>query len=358
MKVVPEQTAKSAVKSAIDRAIVFLLLSRDTQGWWKDFFLPAGASDAWVTGYVGTVLAHSQNSHAWKAAEKAWTLLAQQCHDREGWGYHAGVPADADSTLWGLQLAQALGREGEESSHRGHRFLRRHLKPDGGVTTYEQEATIRNYIGLPPGLVPFTAWCHSHTCVTAAAASLGEWREIVAPYLLSQQQADGSWHSYWWFEDEYCTALALTAVESQESIERAVKWGCHRLLYWLEASQPSEFAIAWCLQILSRDSTPSTQQLVERGVKFLLQRQHSNGSWQPSARLRVPRPDNFNPKSVKDWQLWTGKFSGSVTLKNVLANTFNIYSLDRQSIFTTATVLYALQSVTANAQLRQQEVGM
>lgn len=344
-------TTKSPVERAIDRGLVFLLLSRDEQGWWKDFSLPAGASDAWVTGYVGTVLAHLGNPYGKKAAENAWTLLAKQRPD-EGWGYHADVPTDADSTLWGLQLAQALGQESEEV-WKGRQFLKRHLKPDGGLTTYEQEPAIRNYVQMPPGLVSFDGWFHSHPCVTAAAASLREWQETVTPYLLSQQQADGSWPSYWWFEDEYCTALALSVVRDPERLERAVNWGNLRLRYWLEADQPSEFAIAWCLQILSHNNTPTTQEMIKRGVEFLLDRQQSNGSWSPSAKLRVPRPDCLNPKSIDNWQLWAGKISDSQDPKNVLENTFNIYSLDNKGIFTTATVLRALQSVTTTTWLRE-----
>lgn len=341
-------TREQTVKQGMERAIAFLLFSQDGRGCWTDFFLPAGASDIWVTGYVGAVLAGQDNPHARKAAERAWTMLSQSSPDREGWGYHEGVPSDADSTLWVLQLARTLGREGEAAARRGFGFLRRHVQPDGGLTTYEQEAPIRNYIHIAPGLISFNGWCHSHLCVTAAAASLGEWRERLTPHLLSRQQPDGSWPSYWWFEDEYCTALALEAVGEPERWQRAVNWGRDRLLYQLQSPQPSEFAIAWCLQILSRDDAPATRAAIGRGVQFLLERQRSDGSWPPSAQLRVPRPDCLNPRSVRDWKLWTGKFTGSVTLKTVLESTFNIYSLDHKGIFTTATVVRALQSVTAH----------
>ena len=42
-----------AVRAALD----FLLKSQDGQGAWKDFLLPAGNSNVWVTAYVGDVLA-------------------------------------------------------------------------------------------------------------------------------------------------------------------------------------------------------------------------------------------------------------------------------------------------------------
>ncbi|HEY9668367.1 MAG TPA: hypothetical protein V6C91_16280, partial [Coleofasciculaceae cyanobacterium] len=64
-------------------------------------------------------------------------------------------------------------------------------------------------------------------------------------------------------------------------------------------------------------------------------------------------PDCLNPKSIEDWQLWRGIFTGSKNPENVLENTFNIYSLDNKGIFTTATVLRALQSVTTNAKFRE-----
>lgn len=337
-------TNKSPVERAMDRGLVFLLLSRDEQGWWKDFFLPAGTSDAWVTGYVGTVLANLGNPHSKNAAENAWRLLAKQ-RPEAGWGYHKQVPTDADSTVWGLQLAQALGRQKEVAAQEGNRFLRRHRNPDGGVTTYTAEPAIRDYVQMPVGVVSFDGWFQSHPCVTAAAACLSEWQEIVTPYLESQQQADGSWQSYWWFEDEYCTALALSVVQAPERVEQAVNWGRDRLLYRLESDQPSAFAIAWCLQILSRDNNRESLEAIRRGVEFLLAHQQPNGSWLPSARLRVPRPDCLNPKLVADWQIWTGQVSGSSQPQNVLENTFNIYSLDNKGIFTTATVLGALQRV-------------
>lgn len=341
MSLVNEKT----IDSAIDSAINFLIEARDQKGWWKDFFLPAGASDAWVTGFVGTVMAQLSNNHAKQVAEHAWQLLENQCPHQEGWGYTAQVPADADSTLWVLQLAKILGKEGSERAKRGHIFLKRHLDSGGGVMTYEEEEPIRNYIGLPQGLVEFTAWCHPHTCVTAAAASLSELREIVVPYLLAKQQVNGSWSSYWWFADEYSTALALTVVEDPERRARAVYWAQKRLVNLLNSDQAEEFAIAWCVKLLSTYNNTSTLETCWQGVDFLLQHQCHDGSWQPSAKLRVPRPDNFNPQSVDRWKPWSGVFSGLPTLDNILSETLNIYSLDCQGIFTTATALLALHSI-------------
>jgi hypothetical protein len=45
------------IEYAINKALDFLLTTRSPDGFWRDFWTPAGMSDAWVTGYVGAVLA-------------------------------------------------------------------------------------------------------------------------------------------------------------------------------------------------------------------------------------------------------------------------------------------------------------
>jgi hypothetical protein len=345
---------RKPIDHALDKAIAFLLQARVKEGWWQDFFTPAGVSDAWVTGFVGTALAGNPDPRARAASRAAWQLLVDRETQTGGWGYHAQVPADADTTLWSLQLAEALGLGDTDRAQRAYTFLVRHIHSNGGVSTYEQESPIRNYMGLPDGIVSFEGWCSPHTCVTAAAAGLPEFRVQILSDLRRRQQADGRWVSYWWFEDEYCTALAATAlslygreVSDRQQVEKAVSWAVERLQQLQSGQQMGEFAIAWCLQLLTlAPDFTVVRELCRQSGQYLLDRQRADGSWQPSARLRVPRPDCLDPASVEHWQLWTGKFAAPLTLAQVLENTFNIYALDRARIFTTATVLQALQRVS------------
>lgn len=344
------EIGKQQLHHANIKAIIFLLEARDKEGWWKDFLTPAGVSDAWVTGYVGAILAAITDDSTRTATRNAWQLLLKRNSNSEGWGYSAKVPADADTTLWCLQLATALGEEDSPRLSAGYAFLDRHLKDDGGVTTYFEETPIRKYIGLPKGVISFEGWCSTHICVTAAAACLPKFGEQFLPLLRQEQQADGRWCSYWWFGDEYCTALVATAlakhsqsVDDRQRIEQAVSWGVKRLRELLRSEQPAEFAIAWCFQLLSlTKNLTSVRDICLEGVQYLTNRQRADGSWDTSAKLRVPRPDVFAPESVTNWKQWTGKFSGLPTLENILENTFNLYSLDQNRIFTTATVLQAL----------------
>lgn len=348
------EIGKQYLHHTVGKAVTFLLQARDKGGWWKDFFTPAGVSDAWVTGFVGSSLVRIPDASATEAAHAAWQLLEQRESDEGGWGYHAKVPGDADTTLWSLQLAEALGQGDSARCQQAYAFLARHLKSNGGVSTYEQESPIRNYIGLPKGIISFQGWCGAHTCVTAAAASLPKLSEQILPYLRQRQEADGRWCSYWWFEDEYCTALAATALalhgredSDRQRVEKAVSWAVERLQELQSAKQLGEFAIAWCLQLLTlAKDVASVRETCLEGVQHLIESQRADGSWQPSARLRVPRPDTVNPESIENWKLWTGKFAAPLTLEKVLENTFNLYSLDQNGIFTTATALQALHRVS------------
>jgi hypothetical protein len=59
------------ITDTMNKAIDFLLTMRSPDGFWRDFWTPAGMSDAWVTGYVGAVLAASTLDKGTTAALEA-----------------------------------------------------------------------------------------------------------------------------------------------------------------------------------------------------------------------------------------------------------------------------------------------
>src|SRR4051794_37877312 len=109
MTMPPEDAA--SLDAAIAKAGNFLLGAQDANGGWRDFLLPAGFSDSWVTAYVAEALAGSgtRDARFLQAARRGWTFLHTTEIAGGGWSYNPKVPGDADSTLWGLRLATALG---------------------------------------------------------------------------------------------------------------------------------------------------------------------------------------------------------------------------------------------------------
>jgi hypothetical protein len=344
--------------------LAFLLDAQEPDGAWKDFLLPAGNSNVWVTAFVGSVLAALDITEARKAALDGWRFLEEVKTGDGGWSYNPSVPGDADSTLWGLYLAETLGVESSDSFRRASVFLQRHFRDDGGVATYESSTPVRRYIGLPP-FVSFDGWTQSHVCVTAACANIGTHRQHLEKYLLQKQSDEGKWIAYWWFDDEYSTAEAVAALVGKghtaeqcsakvaERVERAVAWALRRseILMTFEGAAPPAFALAHALRILARAKQSSeVRDALCKGTARLIEWQKPDGSWHPSARLRVPRPDAMSPDAGAEWTMWAGMPPAAPSLENVMKHTFSIYSPDHYGVYTTATVLRALHenSLLAN----------
>jgi hypothetical protein len=331
------------LSSACAAATGFLVQAQAANGSWKDFLLPAGSSDIWVTAYAGCALARVPDDGARAASRAAWKFLEGATGNAGGWSYNAAVPGDADSTLWSLRLAEALGEAESECARRAAGFLCTHVRDDGGLATYSSAEPICAYIGLPP-VVPFAGWLQSHACVSAAGANLQSQGPALRQYLLQRQRTDGSWPAYWWFDDEYATAEAVAALaghgEGADAVARATDWALAR-----EASVAAggAFALALWLRILALSDHSSTRDAaLARGIRSLAERQRPDGSWPPSARLRVPRPDAMLPGPNLDWRPWKGLPPGQPSLAAILQHTFTIYSLDQNAVFTTATVLSVL----------------
>jgi hypothetical protein len=291
-----------------------------------------------VTAYVGAVLAAMDEARATEAATAAWTLLERRGRPAGTWGYNPLPPGDADSTGWGLLLAAGVGAGGSERALEARQALACHLRSDAGIATYAEERPIRRFIGAPDER-SFQGWCGAQPCVSAAVAALPEFFPQVRPYLRRTQRADGSWRSYWWCDDEYATALAAEALvrggwpEDRPLVARAVQWMRRRLDPAGRVPTPrcpdgSPFATAWCLRMLMLSGEAGVAAARLRATRWLVHQQQPDGSWAPSALLRVPLPEDEHPERYTGW-LDGGKIEGSIVV-------------DQRAVFTTATVLGAL----------------
>jgi hypothetical protein len=349
--------SSSAVSTATRSALNFLLDAQDSEGAWRDFLLPSGHSNVWVTAFVGGVVASFPETSAQKAALAGWRFLERAVTPDGGWSYNPTVPGDADSTLWGLRLAEALGLEDSECLRRANSFLELHTRDDGGIATYASATPVRSYIHLPAE-VSFEGWTsQSHVCVTASCANLRSYQERFQNYLLQQQTEEGKWPAYWWFDEEFSTAEAVAALVGKgrtvaecdaviaARVERAAGWALRRceVLSGAGGSGRHTFALAHILRILARaEQSPEVRGQLLRVVAQLIEWQKPDGSWPVSARLRVPRPETIVPDAKEDWKMWAGMPAVMPSVENILKHTFSIYSPDHFGVYTTATTLRAL----------------
>ena len=336
------------LERAIAKAEDFLLAAQDANGTWRDFLLPAGLSDLWVTAYVAEALVDAEAAdRAIAAARRAWAFLLANETPLGGWSYNAKVPGDADSTLWGLRLAETLEETDSAPARRAAAFLDRHLRGDGGLSTYAEAGPIRAYVGLPPA-VPFDGWTGAHVCVSAAGANLPRYAERILPYLLARQEEDGGWRGYFWFDREYATAEAVAALvraeKGEAAIARAADWleGRVTALAAAEGKVRPAFAFACAARglALAAPHGEAREALVRAG-SALAAWQRETGSWGPSARLRVPPPFAVEPPEDAHWKRWEGFAPGA----DVVEATFTNFSPDHRGLFGAATALRALRAI-------------
>ncbi|NLS27996.1 hypothetical protein S2M10_29990 [Sphingomonas sp. S2M10] len=338
-----EAATRIDIEPVAARARDFLLAGQDARGAWRDFFLPAGESDGWVTAYVALALAKAGDPEGWAAALRGWSHLEAAVKPEGGWGYNAATPVDADSTLWALRLAEALGVTASDAARRGLAVLETHRRRDGGLATYASPAGPRGYVGLPAS-VDFSAWALPHACVSAAAAALSGMRDDpLATWLGAMQAEDGHWPSYWWFDPGYATAEAVEALPPGAARDRAARFAEARLQVLAMMAPPPAFALSHVVRVLA----VARSSMLETAVALLAATQAENGSWPASARLRVPAPDCVTPSDAAAWTPWHGLRALPMTLEAVLAATFQITSLDHRRAFTTATALRALTAASA-----------
>jgi squalene-hopene/tetraprenyl-beta-curcumene cyclase len=326
-------------ENAIARGIDFLLRNRLQSGLWLDFpsfgegdpWLAFGTSDEWVSVYVAGALGAFGREDARSAAAWVWRLLNHR-RKGEGWGYSCVSPADADSTVWGLRLAQALDVSDTAPVQSARDFLRRHQHDNGGLATYLPDAAIRYFAELATPEI--NAWCEPHVCVTAAAAHIPELQADCLRFLRASQAGDGRWDSYWWTDSEYSTGLATAALaQSRADADRvrvasAIKWAMARVgvdggVHSAGCKTDAPFSTAWNLRtLLAAPEDPQARALALKSLQWLVREQRADGSWSGSAWMKTP-PVNSSSK-----------------VGTILAQ-------DRNGNFTTASVLSSLRIARA-----------
>jgi hypothetical protein len=324
----------TGVPGCLEAGTSFLLASRTSAGWWRDFAgsgdwnYAARWSDAWVTAFAGVALAGIPDRRARAAAERAWRLLVERQAADGGWSYNRAAPTDADSTAWVLRLAAALGHSASRAPATARLALERHILPGAGLTTYTEDACPGP--GVPALASPDGSgdgWCRTvHACVTAAAATVALNGEPLRESLRRTQAADGSWAPYWWEDREYATALAAEALAAtgrrgdRDRVDRAVAWVLR------QPADSSAFASAWQVRVLRlADTGIDARERLDRSVGWLVESQDGDGGWPASARLRWPRQDVTDADAIDVGGLATR---------------------DDSRIFTTGTVLTALAGAT------------
>ena len=327
-----------AAGQPVNAGLRFLLDRQAPSGAFRDFRTLAGEAESWTTAYVAVQLASLDTSGS---VDRARALLRSTQGPDGGWSYGPGVPTDADSTAFG-----ALAVGDPERMEAAAECLARHQRHDGGVATYADDGPIRAFTRVPASF-SFDGWCSPHVSVTAAAGRVFEklgaafraHAEAAWSYLVRTQCRDGAWRSYWWTSPQYPTfqavALARALGVGTGAVERAAQWLVetqHADGSWRAPDGPAADAFCTALGISTLAVAGVAADSLQRGADHLCRLQHEDGGFPAEPILRIPRPDETEPSTVRSWR--KGELGTGVLIA------------DQHRLFTSATCLAAQRRAT------------
>lgn len=268
------------VRRAIDAGESFLADRQSADGFWRDFALEPGPSEAWTTAYIGWVLTEAPTRSRVRyrrqilAAAEALHSVRQQ----RGWGYNRAVAADADSTAWACRFLAVI------DDYRGLAavpVLLSYLTGDGQAATYAGWETEAG------------EWAAAHADVTPvlglALQAAGADSAVVARLrraVLAARRADGLWASYWWGTDAYSITQNGEFLAATGGVPGDLP---SRFAHWTQAGERegSTMHLAQCLTAAALLEAPAGQ-LRHGFCVRLLEQQGPDGGWPASCLLRVP----------------------------------------------------------------------
>jgi hypothetical protein len=268
---------KRKIFSSIFKAQTFLLNRQDQDGFWRDYFLPPGSSEAWTSACVGWSLASAYNRLNFTSALKRAVKAVNSIRGPKGWGYNRKTATDADSTAWTLRfIAKMDNHFGAEAAA----ILKQYLTTGGAARTFLD--TNR-----------FGSWALEHADVTpvvgmALIAVEAESSIIkrVRQACLDTWKVNGLWPSFWWSTDSYSLARNLEFLSESGGIPNYVsKSTLERLISLEKPCSPFEASNnLMSAIILDKKLTDFSA----HQVLVLLEWQLNDGSWPSSRVLRVP----------------------------------------------------------------------
>lgn len=268
----------SELSDGIARAVQGLCCARGQTGFWFDF-TANGCSDEWVSAFVAGPLARAGGDAAGVADDIADWLLRRR-RPGAGWGFDAGRPADADSTVWVLRLLDRLGRPLPTGVLD---WLAGHVVQGRGLRTYRPAGTVG---GAP---LPYGGgdWALPHVCVTAAGAGHPALTADCLPPLLAAIGDDAVCAGYWWDGTAYPTAMAAEALATAGGDDGVLHRMADAAMGRLANSGivTSPFHLALTLRVAFAGGRMPVAALCR-----LLALQGQDGLWAGGADLRIPPP--------------------------------------------------------------------
>jgi hypothetical protein len=273
--------------TAICKAQEFLLNSQDYDGFWRDYSLPPGSSEAWITACVGWVLSSSSQHHEFASSLKKGVEALNSIRGPYGWGYNRKTAPDADSTAWTFRFFAKMVNQLEVDAEG---ILKLYLNQNGSARTFLDTNRFGSWATEHPDVTPV---------VGIALAEVGADLLLVdriRQACINTWRANGNWPSFWWSVDSYSIARNLEFLSTSGGIPNDISRGVwEKLIRLNRPSSPFEAAnnLISALTLGKAQTDFSNHQII-----VLLEWQFNDNSWPSSPVLRVPDQNGHTNSNI------------------------------------------------------------
>jgi hypothetical protein len=272
------------VRAALDGGADHLLAGQSRDGFWRDYDLPPGPSEAWTTAWVGWCLANMPpDPLVWPALQLAARAVARS-RTSGGWGYNRQTGVDADSTAWALRFLARLAHAPRADTGE---LLGRYLDAHGAAHTFPEA---------------FDAWGAAHADVTPivglallSVRPLPAALAAVRTATLAARLPGGGWTSYWWTTDAYATAWSLELLANSGGVPTAAAVDVRD---WLRRPVTDVNTLVLACRLQASLTVGAGLSISARLVEGLLEHVRNGAGFAPSASLLVPPRTAAEPSSA------------------------------------------------------------
>lgn len=295
---------KTSIDTAIDNSINYILSSFNSE-YWEDYITQAGVSSYWATSFIGTHLKPLENEYPeiGKILNKAKNYIRNNKSPLWSFNEQWNVEDADTSNFCFLFLGDELK---EESAGKLEKWFT-YQNEDGGFSTYNDDNNLRKYFSQE-NYFSYDGWTQSHFCVSSVALHVlydhkdtyqDRWQKLNS-YITDKLKKD-SFDSYWWTDEIYSIYYISTISHLVNFPDDVIKNKLKKLsLCQNENGSFSDFfgenLFYTGLALVSLSTTGLFQKNVENGIMYLLQNQYTDGSWENSNSLKIPRPEIVTPE--------------------------------------------------------------
>lgn len=324
------------ITSAINKSIDYILSSFNT-GYWEEYITQAGVSSYWATSFIGTQLKPLANEYP--AISKVLNEAKHYIESNKNplWSFNEQWNVeDADtSNFCFLFLSNELKKNNTNKLEKWFTFQ----KDDGGFSTYNDESNLRKYFSQE-NYFSYDGWTQSHFCVSSVALHVlyehkelyqNEWEKL-NNYISDKLDKD-LFDSYWWTDEIYSIYYISTISHLVDFPKDIIDNKLKKLSLCQNANGSfsdffGESLFYTGLALMSLSTIESFQKNLENGIMYLLKNQFTDGSWENSNSLRIPRPENLIPEISN--------------FNNIKTFGTNVRAMEFKRLFTTSVCLNAL----------------